>query len=128
MKHLEPKKMLVNSMTVVSHFKVKEVNDEGEPVTVLRERRVFLGYFEPRITFRSIENALTEHKLWLRVITADSFDADGFRSVYANLREITEGVIFEETAEFIECLKKGIRYDDLMEGYQMANGEISVQI
>lgn len=107
--------MRVLSISVVSH-------QNGDDQTI-RERRVFLGYFDVNINSKDIEEALTENNLWSRVLTSDSFAGGSFYALSLIPIVISEGVIFDKTDEFIECLKKGLTYDDIAEGYSIVSGD-----
>lgn len=119
MKYLEPKKIQVQAVTAISHQRM----DEDET----RERQLFLGFFDPEISKEAISNALTEHNLWNRVLTVASFGGQEEARLVAMLRPITEGIVFESVEEFVQCLSKGLRYDDIAEGYSMAHQELGVE-
>ncbi len=58
----------------------------------------------------------------------ESFVEGGFRTISVIPRSITQGIVFETVDEFVQYLKMGLLYEDILEGYSMASGERSVQV
>ena len=124
MRYLKPKRHPAIAMYVISHF----VTDEFSPVrptganrtdeTSITERRLFLGYFDTSITVEEVQTAIEDNRLTPMMVASNW---NGEKPHVSSHREfIQEGIIFENVDEFVKYSKYGIRYDDLMEGYDMA--------
>lgn len=106
---LQPTKQDVLSVHVIS-------TDYDE-----RERRVFLGYFAPEISYDELAQALLESGAMDAFMTADAI-AQGQADLLRRPTVITEGVIFETADECVNMLQQRQSYQDLVEASRWTSG------
>ncbi len=126
MKYLRPQKHEVGAMYAISQFTTDEHStisphgaDTVGEVTVSK-RRMFLGYFDPGISAKDVSVAIKENGL-VPFVMASGYKMTHAPNVVSYPQFIEEGIIFENVEELVNYLGKGIRYEDLLEGYKMAD-------
>lgn len=108
--HLKPTELRVHAIYLRS---TEKISDEE-----FRERRLLLGLFKEGILVDEVQTAIQSNNLWHRVVAHHTLvDGKAFMSMIP--RKITEGVVFENVEEFVQYLKAGVYYEDIVAGYAM---------
>jgi hypothetical protein len=115
--HLKPQQLRVQAIYVRS---TEKVSDEE-----LRERRLLLGLFPEGTLIHEIESAIEKSNLWHKVVAHHTLvDGKAFMSMIP--RMITEGHVFENAEEFVQYLKAGVYYEDIVAGYAMVEQNVQI--
>ena len=95
-----------NAVSIIS-----EENSTGER----RQRKRWLGHFVKDVTIDQIDEALKDRRTLLSLIGSYTLESGGSYKYEVIPRSLTEGVIFENVDECVQCILAGLSPEELFE-------------